>query len=515
MAAAQPKLADVEKENADLKVKIAALKQKLGITAQEEKEELARVKAIFAMFDRDNDGSIDKTEFELLAFECGTDVAALTPENLAKSFAAVNAKGDGKISFDDFHKWLKMDKGLKDSKGAQLGLLRMKLQSKAWMTKLADLRSKYGKKADAKDGKTATAAAGSAGSAAAGKDSKDSKAGDSKTAVSASPKDNQKLLNIGLGVGQFGEAKAGVYLDIGENEAEAKATKDAVSCPDGVNFFAYVDFALKDGFDEAKVGELAGALDAIMNAVPWQQMPMQVYNSHNVDVANGADGKKVLRVSLFSSFDPDELAAPMLQASNSDLKTTQILSGAIKLELPFELENLKEPQFRLTPENLKARFAIALDVNRKLKDALQGLVSMMPPEARLSILGFFVKGIDVNVTFANLSDFLKTIPADDPQQRRRTPGQELRNAINELSNVPIADMIPQMTAALPQLAASVNQKGLYDLVKANVLGVRKVHIQMKELVAKIQLKGVDFVSLFPDWAHTSSPYHTTTIPPSL
>jgi hypothetical protein len=492
MAAAAPKLADVERENAELKAKIAALKQKLGITAQEEKEELARVKAIFAMFDRDNDGSIDKTEFELLAFECGTDVAALTPENLAKSFAAVNTKGDGKISFDDFHKWLKSDKGLAASKGAQLGLLRMKLQSKAWMTRLADLRAKYGKKQDAKDGKTATAAAGSAG---AKSDAKDSKGGDSK--ASPSPKDNQKLLNIGLGVGQFGEAKAGVYLDIGENEAEAKATKDAVSCPDGVNFFAYVDFALKDGFDEAKVGELAGALDAIMNAVPWQQMPMQVYNSHNVDMANGADGKKVLRVSLFSSFDPDELAAPMLQASNSDLKTTQVVSGSVKLELPFELENLKEPQFRLTADNLKARFSLALDVNRKLKDALQGLVSMMPPEARLSILGFFVKGIDVNVSFANLSDFLKTIPADNPQARGRSPGQELRNAINELSQVPIADMIPQMTAALPQLAASVNQKGLYDLVKANVLGVRKVHVQMKELVVKLQLKGVDFVTLFP------------------
>lgn len=494
-AAAVPsaQLAAVEKENAELKAKIAALKQKLGITAQEEKEELARVKAIFAMFDRDNDGVIDKNEFELLAFECGTDVAALTPENLQKSFAAVNAKGDGKITFDDFHKWLKMDKGIASSKGAQLGLLRMKLQSKAWINKLADLRSKYGKKTDAKDGKSAPAA-GSAGTAAA-KDSKDSK-GDSKGSA-GSPKDNQKLLNIGLGVGQFGEAKSGVYFDIGENEAEAKATKDAVSCPDGVNFFAYVDFALKDGFDEGKVGELAGALDAIMNAVPWQQMPMQVYNSHNVDIANGADGKKVLRVSLFSSFDPDELAAPMLQASNSDLKTTQILSGSVKLELPFELENLKEPQFRLTADNLKARFAIALDVNRKLKDALQGLVSMMPPEARLSILGFFVKGIDVNVTFANLSDFLKTIPADEPG-RRRTPGQELRNGIAQLSEVPVADMLPQVTAALPQLAASVQQKGLYDLVKANVLGVRKVHIQMKELVAKLQLKGVDFVSLFPN-----------------
>ncbi len=50
-----------------------------------------------------------------------------------------------------FHKWLKSDKGIKSSKGAQLGILRMKLQSKAWMTKLNDLRTKIKKTAaDAK-----------------------------------------------------------------------------------------------------------------------------------------------------------------------------------------------------------------------------------------------------------------------------------------------------------------------------------------------------------------------------
>jgi len=235
------------------------------------------------------------------------------------------------------------------------------------------------------------------------------------------------------------------------------------------------------------------ALDAIMNAVPWQQLPMQVYQSHSVDVAT-ADGKKFLRIALFSSFDPEELAAPMLQASQTDLKTSQIISGAIKLELPFDSSSLSEPQFRLTPDNLKGRLAIQLDVNRKLKDALQGLLQMMPPEARLSILGFFIKGIDVNVQFANLSDFLKTIPDG---QGRRGPGQELRNAINELGNLPIADLLPQVTGAIPAIAAQAGQKALYDLAKANLLGLRRVHVQMHDLVLRVNLKGIDFMALFP------------------
>jgi len=291
-----------------------------------------------------------------------------------------------------------------------------------------------------------------------------------------------------------------LYLDIAEQIEVAKSTKEALSCPDGVNFFAFVDFALKDGFDEAKVGELCGALDAIMNAVPWNQMPMQVYHSHSVDIAT-ADSKKMLRLALFSVFDPEELAAPMLQASQTELRTSQVLSGRVALELPFALDDLKEPQFRFTTENLKARFNVSVDVNRKLKDALQGLLQMMPPEARLSVLAFFVKAIEVNINFANLSDFLKTIPDDPPAvgggYRRKSPGSELKNAINELSNMPIADMIPQLTGALPAIAAQTNQTALYDLVKGNILGLRKVHVQMHDLVATIKLKGVDFVPLFP------------------
>jgi len=492
--APEPKLADVEKENADLKAKIAALKQKLGITAQEEKEELARIKATFGLFDRDNDGVIDKTEFELLAFECGTDVAALTPENLQKAFAAVNPKGDGKITFDDFSKWLKSDKGVKGSKGAQLGLLRMKLQSKAWMTRLSDVRAKYGKK----DDKKKDAPKKDSAKEAPKKDTKSEK--DSPKDSAKDAKDG-KLLNLQFAVGQFNDAKAGVYFDINENAALAKSSKESVKCPDGVNFFSYIDFALRDGFSEDKVGELLGALDAIMNAVPWQQMPMQVYNSHSVDVAD-ADGKKVLRISLFSSFDPDELAQPMLQASQTDLKTSQIISGSVKLELPVGLADVTNSNFRLVPENMKGRIAVALDVNRKLKDALQGLINMMPPEARLSILGFFVKGIDVNVQFANLTDFLKSIPDEQPQgggggYRRRSPGQEMKAGIAELANVPIAEMLPQLTGQLPQLAQGAGQKPLYDLFKANVLGLRRVHIQMHDLVARIDLKGLDFVALFP------------------
>jgi hypothetical protein len=54
-----------------------------------------------------------------------------------------------------------------------------------------------------------------------------------------------------------------------------------------------------------------------------------------------------------------------------------------------------------------------------------------------------------------------------------------------------------MTGMVPAMAAQAGQSALYDLVKGNILGLRKVHVQMHDLTAAIALKGVDFVPLFP------------------
>src|SRR5262245_23068703 len=54
------------------------------------------------MFDRDNSGFIDKNEFELLAYQCGSNLAALTPKNLNATFARVNVSGNGKVTFDEY-----------------------------------------------------------------------------------------------------------------------------------------------------------------------------------------------------------------------------------------------------------------------------------------------------------------------------------------------------------------------------------------------------------------------------
>ena len=85
---------------------------------------------VFKAFDTDGNGVIDKNEFDVLAFKCGSDIEALVPENLEKSFNELQK--DGKISFDQFYNWLKVDKsaGASSSSKKDLQVLRLKLQSK-------------------------------------------------------------------------------------------------------------------------------------------------------------------------------------------------------------------------------------------------------------------------------------------------------------------------------------------------------------------------------------------------
>ena len=56
---------------------------------------------VFDLFDVDKNGTIDKDEFEVLAYECG-EIQSLTPQGIKDAFAVLNPKGDGKITFDRF-----------------------------------------------------------------------------------------------------------------------------------------------------------------------------------------------------------------------------------------------------------------------------------------------------------------------------------------------------------------------------------------------------------------------------
>ncbi len=117
-----------------------------------------------------------------MAYQCGSDLSAISEENLAKTFASINPKGDGKLTFDDFYKWLKSGGDLKaGEKGSNFGLLRLKLSSKAWLKRFEKpAAAGSGGKAAGSGGKSdakaaASASGGKADAKAAPADQKDMK----------------------------------------------------------------------------------------------------------------------------------------------------------------------------------------------------------------------------------------------------------------------------------------------------------------------------------------------------
>jgi len=304
-----------------------------------------------------------------------------------------------------------------------------------------------------------------------------------------------KLLNIALNVGEFKDVGAGIYVDIGSNPKLAEQLKGDVSTPDGVELFAYIDFGVKKDADDSVLGELVGVLEMLLKTIPFQKFPGGVYHSHTVDVAENEDKKKVLRFTIFSKVDPQKMISPMIEGSGVALNPSEIISGNVKLELPFAIDDVKD-KFRLNSDNLKLRFSTVFDVNRKLKDVLVAMKDHMPPEARMSILAFFVKGIEVAVNFANIGDLVKNIPEEQAgPYGRPSPGMELKGALAKLAQMDIGAMLPVGLA--PVMAAKMGQESLYSSVKSTLTGLNRVHIQNHDLVIRVNLKGFDVVNLLP------------------
>jgi hypothetical protein len=211
-------------------------------TPAEVADDRAKVTTIFREFDVNGDGVIDKHEFELLAFRCGAGVEHLVHDKLDAAFTSLNVAGNGKITFDEFYNWLKADKSGAPSSvsSIQLGLLRAKLQSKVWFKNFTDVKSGGAPPTvsrPALESKNETKAAPATAPSTA------------ITATSSSPEEKVPMTKFQISVGEFKDAGAGFYIKGGENAALASQMRAAVSCPEDVPFFIYIDFALREGFD--------------------------------------------------------------------------------------------------------------------------------------------------------------------------------------------------------------------------------------------------------------------------
>jgi hypothetical protein len=306
---AVPTKEELIKENAALESEIKALKTKLGLTALEEKQEKERVQQMFQTFDRDSNGYIDPDEFELLAFQCGVPLNMLTQESKKKILADINPKGDGKITFDDFFKWVRVTEDTKESKESkadskeekQMKMLRMRLQSRAWVKSMQGVKDKLVRKVSSMkeekkkttDEKKAKVEDKKASVPEEKKESKEEK----KTEEKKETKEVRKGSRIQFSLGDFKEAKAGIYMTGGPDGELARDTREALQAPEECKVLAFLEFALKENAAETEVGALIGMIENLLSLVPFNEInnaaPFPVYHSHAVKgPIELKDGKK-------------------------------------------------------------------------------------------------------------------------------------------------------------------------------------------------------------------------------
>jgi len=278
-----------------------------------------------------------------------------------------------------------------------------------------------------------------------------------------------------------------------------------------------MDFPLKPNYDESQIGELAGILETLIASVPWNQIPLPIYHSHNVDIVNGeAANTKALRVTLFSQMDVQEAMAGMLNQPDGGTPLKDTGSGDFKLEFPVGVSDLKDPAFRLTPDKLSFRLVADGKINmRSLESAKEALAQMNPMRAYIqgmrNATAVFMKGFDLTFNFADLGELIKDVPdfqmpppgAGGPARLRAHRGvqpsglQNMKHGLDQLASLPVAQTLTNILSQLPPIIQQTGQAPLYEAVRNNIIGLGKIHLQANDFVLRFGIKGLDVIQLLP------------------
>lgn len=457
-------------ENAALVSRISQLKFKLGIAQVQDDNEKKRIKSIFASFDRDNNGFIDRDEFEVLAYECGGDLNSLTDENIDAQFKVMNPSGDGKITYEAFYKWLTTEKSQneqKQSDDSDLYFLKMRLLSRSWFRQFNVIKDELVKN----DGNKQP-----------------------QQPQQVNKANERTMTKIHAGIGHFQEAKSSITISAFGDAQEAESVRQQVECPNDVTAFVHIDFELKADADDLQIGELCGMLEVVLDTIPFDQLPVKVHHSHKVDVHENEQGQKFLRVVLFSNVNaPHYMELIGLRVDDHELFASK---AKISLELlPSLTEFLNEPEKCLTLDMMKARFVAQVDLDATFEDKLNGLIDRLPEgmqdKLRLNLAMMeFLRKLDVGVQFTDLKDFVEHLPDAIPECK------SAKAKVEAITNIPIGKTLKQLAEGVRETPIH-SQKELYNNVLQTALGLSRIHFQFSTLIVRVDLKGLNFVPFLP------------------
>lgn len=499
-------MVDLGVENKKLEAKIRALREELG----DELQVLEQEAAVFAQFDSKGDGQISLADFQLMAYECGADLTVLEDKALQESYEALRKKCGNKITLSEFQRWLRdsapseavddsmvgsaaglVSAGVRAIADPQSLLLGMRLKSRSFIRMMRVLR-----------GAVKGGAAGGTGS--------------------SRPDGQKRGIDIQVAVGDFKDAKSGVYLRARRDAAAAAAAAAAVAGK-RMRCLAYGEVVLREGCDLDKASKIAQLLNMMVQRADINSaVGINTNAVKSVRVATRkfrGKQRRVLRASVASNMDPSEAFEAMtgfrMGGSASEEEAPEPFRMTLELELPFamaDFEGKSASAVKLSADMLQARLKFSANVDssvlsqarnlaadttvdtKRLGAALPGVdaaTAKSKVQALLIGLGFF-RGLKVKTSFASPEELLKRIP-----ERATPPLDKVRAALgkaldqmkgNTLSAV--SDLVGEkglgLLQMLPPLIVQVYQ-GCKNLSEG--LDGARIHIQYGDYVISMDIVG--------------------------
>jgi hypothetical protein len=472
-------LEQLAKENAELQREIATIRASLGLDVKEEAEEKARILAVFKKYDADNSGTIDRKEFDGVAYDAGYDPSGLDEKGVSKIWDEIKPATPTAITFEEFYRWFKASAGTATkSKTYQLGHV-VRLQAKSLGASVA------GASGALKTAKARLALPRAVGAAAP------------RSEIKSTFGETREGVRIKLQVGDFTDVGFGVAFHTKSDAEGVAALRTAVGVPEGKTAFAFVDFGIATGADEAQLGELAGVLEGMIGMVGGglnEKAGMPIYHSHSVKITTDKEGNKVLRAALFAETNPIDLAAAATGQDPSTFSPAGLLDLRVAFESPLSVANLREPAFLLTPAQVRARLTIDGSISSTLEKRVTTVITTMglpSKTAAIAAAANFFKGLNIDVQTIGLDEFVAKFAGSE-----RGVGATLALYAAQMSAMPINPLlrglnVPEMLGEMlpPEIAP------ILENATKNLTGPRRVHVQLDDVEFVVNFTGIDVFTL--------------------
>jgi len=218
----------------------------------------------------------------------------------------------------------------------------------------------------------------------------------------------------------------------------------------------------------------------------------------------GTGAARVLRIAFFAEINPTELLAAQVGKDASLFNPGGLLDLRVAVETPLSLALLKDDAARLSVAQIMARLTIDGSIAQSLDRRVQTVIQEMKvlPEGKAAVVAAGIrlfKGINLDVSTITLDQLSGKFTTTFDPESIRNAHEALRFYGDMLPTIPLKTLVDGQLATLAGLGAELppEVQTIYQLVRTNLTGPKRIHSQVDDLQVEVAFTGLDVFSLAP------------------